>query len=108
MNTSQSFESSNVSSTQALVMEGFQQYMNALIENGAVEGRLGQQTILPELEPAFEIIHKVLAGAELEVSIKTLQEPDYEILSDFEDKRRIAEEKANRLNQDLGFLYLIP
>lgn len=99
---------SSTSSFQMLAMEALQKYMNALINNGAIEGRLGEQTIIPELEPAFEIIHKVLAGAELDVNIHVIREPDTEVLSGLDGRRREAEEQANRLNKSVGMLYMGP
>lgn len=92
---------------QAPNMEAFQSYMWALLDAGAVEGRLGQQTLIPELEPALQIIHQVLAGAELSVSIDVIREPDAELLAEFEDKRKHAEESANKINKELGILYAI-
>lgn len=87
------------------VAAGLQTYVNALIEHGAVEGRLGDQYLIPELEPALEIIHKVLAGGELRVSIEVVREPDAEVLAQFEEKRRDAERDANELNKAVGVLY---
>ncbi|MCB9637304.1 MAG: hypothetical protein H6728_10800 [Myxococcales bacterium] len=102
------FESINTNAAQAAVLplEGIQAYLQALVDEGALEGRIGHQALIEELEPAIEIIHKVLAGAELSVRIDVIREPDAAILAELEQKRREAEKAANQQNAMFGMSYV--
>ena len=81
------------------VMEKPYEYFRKLVSLGAFEGNIGNQSLNSELEPAMEIIHKVLAGAKLEVSIKEVNPPNQEMLNELNAVRREAEDQANDINR---------
>jgi hypothetical protein len=90
-----------------LPLEAVQSYLFALVDHGAVEGRIGQQGLIAELEPALDIIHHILAGAELKIHVEVVREPDTLILEELEQKRRAAEQKANEMNAMLGMSHVL-
>ena len=97
----------SVTGSSVLPLEPMQAYLFSLKDLGALEGRLGQQTLIPELEPVVDILHQILAGAELKINVEVIREPDTHILQDLEEKRREAEKKANELNAMLGMSYAL-
>jgi|GEM_PF-3686459 len=98
---------SNLPVSPVLPLEAVQSYLFALADHGAIEGRLGRQSLITELEPALDIIHQILAGAELKIHVEVIREPEPLILEELEQKRRAAEKKANELNAMLGMSHVV-
>ena len=81
------------------------EYIMRLKDLGAVEGALGQMSLLPALEPIMNAIHTVLAGGSVEVSVTQRGNPD--IVRELEEMFKRGQSDANFINKKSGYYVTI-
>lgn len=77
------------------------EYMMRLKELGAIEGALGQMSLLPELKPVIDAIHVILAGGEVSIDVKKRGNPD--IIHELEEMFDRGQKDANFINEKSGY-----
>lgn len=77
------------------------EYMMRLKDLGAVEGALGNMSLLPELKPVIDAIHVILAGGEVSIDVKKRGNPD--IIHELEEMFDRGQKDANFINEKSGY-----
>ena len=81
------------------------EYMMRMKDLGAVEGELGNMSLLPALKPILEAIHVVLAGGSVEVTVTSRANPD--IVRELDQMFAKGSEDANYINKQSGYYVTI-
>ena len=81
------------------------EYIMRMKDLGAVEGALGQMSLLPALEPIMNAIHTILAGGSVEVHVTRRGNPD--IVHELEEMFKRGQTDANFINEKSGYYVTI-
>lgn len=76
-------------------------YVRKLLENGALDGALGQMQLSPEIQPLIEAMHHVLAGGEATVQVTRPGNPA--LVQTFLDAASAATSEGNVINAKTGY-----
>jgi len=79
--------------------------MMRLKELGAIEGALGNMSLLPTLAPLIDAIHTILAGGSVDVRVTQRGNPD--IVHELERMLTQATADANFINEKSGYYVTI-
>lgn len=82
-----------------------QAYLLRLLQFGALEGALGEMDISPVLKPVFEVMHHVLAGGQVEITLVEAGDP--RVVQDLNTRLQRAIEATNAINQQAGYSLLL-
>jgi hypothetical protein len=77
------------------------EYIMRMKDLGAIEGALGEMSLLPALQPIVEAIHIVLAGGSVDVKVTARANPD--IVRELEEMLKKGSEDANYINKKSGY-----
>ena len=77
------------------------EYIMRMKDLGALEGELGNMSLLPALKPLIEAIHVVLAGGSVDVTVTSRANPD--IVRELEQMFEKGSEDANYINKKSGY-----
>jgi hypothetical protein len=79
-------------------------YQMRLLQLGALEGRLGNIAINPDLQPVLEALHQVLAGGTVE--IKIAQAGNLDVVTELNRRLERATIEANAINKNSEYTLL--
>jgi len=77
------------------------EYIMRMKDLGALEGALGDMSLLPALQPIVEAIHIVLAGGSVDVKVTARANPD--IVRELDEMFQKGSEDANYINKKSGY-----
>jgi hypothetical protein len=77
------------------------EYIMRMKDLGALEGELGNMSLLPALKPLIDAIHVVLAGGSVDVTVTSRANPD--IVRELEQMFEKGTEDANYINKKSGY-----
>jgi len=81
------------------------EYIMRMKDLGAVEGALGNMSLLPALKPLMDAIHVILAGGSVEIKVTQRGNPDviHELQAMFDQ----GQKDANYINEKSGYYVTI-
>lgn len=81
------------------------EYLMRMKDLGAIEGALGQMTLIPALQPIIEAIHTVLAGGAIEITTTQRGSPD--IVNELRQRFAQGQTDGNFINVKSGYYVTI-